>query len=206
MGLIRVEPPEIATIVTALEMRAPPPPAAPPSTPGGLRLDRWRDASPERYRALYRRVGAPWLWFSRLVMADLELAVILSDPAVELHVVTGANGEGLGILELDFREDGACELAFFGLVPELTGRGVGRWLMAHALALGWREGVGRLWVHTCTLDHPRALSFYVASGFVPYARAIETFPDPRLIGALPRDAAPHIPLIDSSSRRVSRAT
>jgi GNAT superfamily N-acetyltransferase len=193
LALIRVEPGEIATIVTALEMRERPRPR--PLPPSPFRLDRWRGTSPARYRALFRRVGAPWLWFSRLVMADDALSAILSDPAIELHAVVDAAGIELGILELDFREPGACELSFFGLVPELTGRGVGRWLMAHALALGWRDGVDRMWVHTCTLDHPRALGFYITSGFVPYARACETFPDPRLIGVLPRDAAPQIPSI-----------
>jgi GNAT superfamily N-acetyltransferase len=193
VALIRVAPGEIGTIVTALEMRAPPP-ARPPARCEFV-LEHRRNVSLDRYRALFRRVGAPWLWFSRLVMADDALSAILSDRAVELHVVSDAAGVDVGMLELDFREAGACELSFLGLVPELTGRGVGRWLMAHALALGWRAGVERMWVHTCTLDHPRALGFYVASGFVSYARACETFPDPRLAGVLPRDAAPQIPLI-----------
>ncbi|WP_419825865.1 GNAT family N-acetyltransferase [Sphingomonas sp.] len=204
MPLTRVEPGEVATIVTALEMRERPRPRPLPASP--FRLDHWRAPAPARYRALFRRVGAPWLWFSRLVMADDALAAILDDPAVELHAVVDAAGVELGMLELDFREANACELSFFGLVPELTGRGVGRWLMAHALALGWRAGVERMWVHTCTLDHPHALGFYVASGFRPYARAVESFADPRLAGVLPRDAAPHVPLIEDSSRRVSRAT
>jgi hypothetical protein len=73
--------------------------------------------------------------------------------------------------------------------------------MAHALMRAWRAEVTRVWVHTCTLDHPSALGFYRASGFVPFARAVETFPDPRLSGHLPREAAPHVPLLDPASRR-----
>ena len=73
--------------------------------------------------------------------------------------------------------------------------------MARALPLAWRKGVTRLWVHTCTLDHPSALGFYRAQGFTPFARAVETFADPRLAGVLPREAAPHLPLLDPSSRR-----
>jgi GNAT superfamily N-acetyltransferase len=99
------------------------------------------------------------------------------------------------MLELDFRESGQCEIAYFGLVPELAGHGHGRWLMAQTLALAWVPGIERLWVHTCTLDHPSALNFYRAQGFVPFARAVETFDDPRLGGVLPRDAAPQIPLL-----------
>jgi GNAT superfamily N-acetyltransferase len=84
-------------------------------------------------------------------------------------------------------------------VPELAGQGHGRWLMAQALALGWRKDVARLWVHTCTLDHPSALGFYRAQGFTPFEQAVETFADPRLLGILPRDAAPQIPLYERSS-------
>ncbi len=199
MSLTAVPPGEIATIVTSLQMLERPKPSPMPSS--NLRLDRWREPSPDRYRTLFRRVGEPWLWFSRLVMDEARLIAIIHDPAVEIYAVTDARGIELGLLELDFREAGQAELSFFGLVPELTGQGEGRWLMGHALALCWRKGIDRVWVHTCTLDHPKALGFYRAQGFVPYGRAVETFPDPRVIGVLPAEAAPHIPLLSASSRR-----
>ncbi|WP_369677242.1 hypothetical protein, partial [Klebsiella pneumoniae] len=63
--------------------------------------------------------------------------------------------------------------------------------------LAWGKDVRRVWVHTCTLDHPGALGFYRRSGFVPYQRTIETFVDPRSSGVLPADAAPHYPLLAS---------
>jgi GNAT superfamily N-acetyltransferase len=199
MSLTPVAPGEIATIVTSLEMLERPRPR--PMAASLLRLDRWREPAPERYRALFRRVGEPWLWFSRLVMDEATLLSIIHDPAVEIYAVTDARGIELGMLELDFREPGLCELSYFGLVPELTGRGEGRWLMGQALALAWRKGIARVWVHTCTLDHPKALNFYRAQGFVPYARAVETFADPRAAGLLSPEAAPHVPLLASSSRR-----
>jgi GNAT superfamily N-acetyltransferase len=99
------------------------------------------------------------------------------------------------MLELDFREAGQCELAFVGLVPDLSGLGHGRWLLAEAVSRAWREGVTRVHVHTCSLDHPAALSAYRRAGFVPYKRRIECFPDPRLLGILPRDCAPQVPLL-----------
>jgi len=204
MSLTRVPDDEVATIVTSLQMLERPKPR--PMAPSNLRLDRWREPAPERYRALFRRVGAPWLWFSRLVMDETALLRIIHDPAVEIYAVTDARGIELGLLELDFREPGQAEISFFGLVPELTGQGEGRWLMGHALALCWRKGIARVWVHTCTLDHPKALNFYRAQGFAPYARAVETFADPRAAGLLPADVAPHIPLLSASSRRVSTAT
>ena len=185
---------EIGTIVTSLEMTRRPALRAMPMS--DLRLERWNIPTPEKYRALYRRIGEPWLWFSRLELADAALTAIIHDPKVKIWAVQDRRNIELGILELDFREHGHCEIAFFGLVPELTGLGNGEWLMAMALQAGWAEpDVTRLWLHTCTLDAPGALSFYMKSGFTPYKRQIETFPDPRLTGLIPREAAPQIPLI-----------
>jgi GNAT superfamily N-acetyltransferase len=177
-------------------------PALRPLPASDLRLERWEAPALQKYRMLYARVGGPWLWFSREVMADAELAAIIHDPAVMIWAVTDRRGIEVGILELDFREAGQCEIAFFGLIPALGGKGHGRWLMAMALQLGWGRqnadgrGVERMWVHTCTLDAPGALGFYIKSGFTPYQRQLETFPDPRLTGHLPREAAPQVPIIE----------
>ena len=191
-----VEPGELAAAVTSLEMRERPRPRPLPAS--SLRLSRWNTPKPEAYRTLFRRVGARWLWFSRLMLDDAALNAIIRDPAVELYAATDSGGVEIGMLELDFRVTTECEIAFFGLVPELTGKGHGDWLMAQALAIGWRKDVQRMWVHTCTLDHPGALGFYRRHGFTPFARAVETFADPRLIGILPEDCAPQIPLIGAS--------
>lgn len=198
MALTIVPGGQVATIVTSLEMRSAPRPAPLPASP--LTLVPWRNPGCGQYRALFRRIGTPWLWFSRLVMDDATLASIIDDDSVAVYAVVDRSGIEVGMLELDFREARTCELSFFGLVPELTGRGNGNWLMRHALALGWRKGIDRMWVHTCTLDHPAALGFYRKHGFVPFARAVETFADPRLAGVLPADAAPHIPLLAASRR------
>ena len=99
---------ELATVVTYLEMRAPP--AAPvPSSP--LSLQRMAKPMPEAYRRLFRLVGAPWLWFSRLVMEDAQLLAIIGDPLGRLFAVIDEAGCEVGMLELDFREAGECELA-----------------------------------------------------------------------------------------------
>ena len=182
---------ELAAVVTYLEMRSPP---SEPPPPSALRLARVAHPSPDQYRALFRKVGAPWLWFSRLAMDDAKLDAIIGNPAVELYEVA-ANEEVVGMLELDFRQANECELAFVGLVPGLAGQGHGRWLLAQALQLAWREGIRRVHVHTCSLDHPAALRAYIRAGFKPYKRAIERFPDPRLLGILPTDCAPQSPVL-----------
>ena len=193
MGLIPVKPDEVATIVTTLEIRTCPP--LRPLPDSRLRLVRWERPGIPAYRTLFERVGAPWLWFSRLVMDEVRLTAIIHDPGIAIFAVVDAVGIEVGMLELDFRQPGTCELSYVGLVPELTGQGHGRWLMAHALTHAWKSGIERVWVHTCTLDHPHALGFYRASGFVPTSRTVETFRDPRIDGTLPVDAAPHVPCL-----------
>jgi len=183
---------ELAAVVTYLEMVAPPGHAV-PSSP--LSVKRVEVPQPEHYRELFRLIGERWLWFSRLILDEAHLAEIVQHPKVELYrVLDGANRQ-VGMLELDFREPHECELAFIGLIPELAGQGHGRWLLAEAVRRAWREGVDRVHVHTCSLDHPAALAAYTRAGFTPYKRAIERFADPRLLGYLPRDCAPQVPLL-----------
>jgi len=187
---------QLAAVVTYLEMRQRPVAEVPPSQ---LSLRRVQRPLVDDYRRLFHLIGAPWLWFSRLIMDDLKLAAIIHHPQVELYIVVTETGTEAGMLELDFREPGECELAFVGLMPELSGKGHGRWLLAEALRLAWRDGVTRVHVHTCTLDHPAALSAYRRAGFTAYKRAIEHFPDPRLLGFLPRDCAPQVPLLGTET-------
>lgn len=192
-GYSTVPPGHVAAVVTSLEMSSRPPlrPAQP--FPPGFVLQPL-ERTIEAYRKLYRAVGTDWLWFSRLVMPDDRLQALLDDPQVDFLVLRNG-GRDAGILELDFRDAGTCELAFFGVAPEAVGTGVGRTLMNEAIALAWSRPITRFWVHTCTLDHPAALDFYRRSGFEPYAFQVEVFPDPRLTGALPRDSSRHVPLL-----------
>ncbi|GAA4817012.1 GNAT family N-acetyltransferase [Sphingosinicella ginsenosidimutans] len=187
--LIDVPAGMVAAVVTYLEMTARP--DLTPVPDRGLRLARWTFADPARYRALFERVGSRWLWFSRLAMDEAALRAAMA----EVHSVIDESGDDVGLLELDFRTRGECLIRFLGLAPELAGKGHGKWLFAETLRLAWRDGVSRVRVHTCSLDHPAALPSYLRAGFRPYARAFESFPDPRLAGLLPREAAPQIPIL-----------
>jgi GNAT superfamily N-acetyltransferase len=184
---------KIAAVVTHLEMTERP--ALRPDPAGAWTLRRVPAPDLDWFRDLYRRVGEEWLWFSRLQMADAELAAIIRSPMVDVHALVH-EGRDEGLLELDFREAGQCELAFFGVTADLIGGGAGRWLMNRALALAWSRQVSRVWVHTCSFDHPSALAFYQRSGFRPYRRQIEIANDPRLDGTAPRNAAKHVPMIE----------
>lgn len=178
-GIHDVPDDRIAAVVTSLEMKSRP--ELRPESSRSWRLERMLRPDPDAYRALHRKIGDEWIWFSRVMMDDGELAAIIHDPKVEVHGLE-VSGELEGLLELDFRIDGEAELAFFGVGRALIGSDAARWLMNRALEMVWQRPISRFWVHTCTLDHPNALAFYVRSGFVPFRRQIEIAPDPRLQG------------------------
>jgi GNAT superfamily N-acetyltransferase len=193
-GYHDVPPGKIGCIVTFLEMTAPPAPRPVPARPE-LALRRLGAADTTLYKQVFRVIGERWLWFSRLGLNDATLARIIGDPAVAAYALM-RDGAPAGLLELDFRQQGEAELKFFGVYETEIGTGAGRWLMDRALDMAWARPIRRLWVHTCTLDHPGAIGFYRRSGFTPYRSALEIADDPRLIGLLPRDALPDIPLME----------
>jgi GNAT superfamily N-acetyltransferase len=182
---------KILNVVTWLEMRAPP--AAPIAAPIDLR----HVPRPELdwYRDLFRRVGAPWLWAKHLELGDAALAAEIHDPGLPVFVARDGDAE-VGLVVLDTRRAGAVEILDFGLVPEATGQGLGRRMMAATLDEAFARRPERVWLHTCTHDHPAAIRFYMSCGFTPYATGVEVLDDPRLAGILPRDAAPHVALLE----------
>jgi GNAT superfamily N-acetyltransferase len=184
---------KIAAVTTSLEMfERPPLRPERDGAPGRLRHISQPDVA--WYRDLYRRIGANWLWFSRLRLSSEVLAAMIRDPAVEIHALM-SGGKDEGLIELDFGEPNTCELRMFGITAKLIGTGAGRWLMNRAIEAAWSRPIGRFWVHTCTFDHPSALSFYLRSGFTAFRRQIEIADDPRLDGTLAPDDAPHVPVV-----------
>lgn len=188
---------KISNVVTFLEMHAPP--EAEESSRSDLHLDRIEHPDIDWYRDIYRAIGEDLMWFSRIIVTDDTLREILTDPKVEVFALR-KDDQDAGLLELDLRQFPDIEIAFFGLLPDMVGGGAGRWLMSRTLELAWAHNPKRVWLHTCSFDHPSALSFYIRSGFIPYKRAVEVVDDPRLTGDLPRTAAPQIPIIAAKDR------
>ena len=179
----------VATVVTHLAMTAPP--APPPQESANFK--RHTAADPDWYRDMFRDVGEDWLWFSRLQLNDQALAETLHHTNYELWTLQN-DGRDVGLVEIDHRTAGECELAFFGLTAAMVGKGAGRAMIVHAIKQAFARPIRRFHVHTCTLDSPQALGFYTRAGFEPIKQEIEIAPDPRLTGALPRSAGPHIPV------------
>jgi ribosomal protein S18 acetylase RimI-like enzyme len=129
-----------------------------------LTLDDIKDPDPALYRRLYSDVGRAYHWIDRLEWTDAEIHAHLTSPGVSLHVLRAA-GRIAGYFELKKEDGGAIEIAYFGLMPDAVGRGLGKHLLTLAVERAWREGAARVWLHTSTLDHPHALRNYQARGF-----------------------------------------
>ncbi|MFT4708170.1 MAG: GNAT superfamily N-acetyltransferase [Ascidiaceihabitans sp.] len=187
---------KLAMVITQLEMRTRAD-TRPVLTPDGVTLRRMENITLDQYRDIYRRVGEEWLWFSRLTMQDADLSAIIHDPKVQLFTLV-RDGQTQALLELDFRTDNECELAFFGLTKDLIGTGSGRYLMNFAINTVWDHPVERFHLHTCTIDSPMALNFYARSGFTAVGRKIEVANDPRNTSGWDKTIAPQIPIIKLS--------
>lgn len=158
----------VAYRVTWLEMSARPSYGWPPA-PSGRALSLLRAEAPPRwyFLALYDAVGADYEWTDQHRTPPDELTAWLRHPEVALYTLMG-HGWPQGFFVLDGREEGICDLAYMGLVPQALGTGLGRWLLQTAVLTAWeRPGVEKLTVNTCTLDHPRALGQYQRAGFAP---------------------------------------
>ena len=189
-GYTHLAPGKIAAVVTYLEMLE----RSADASDSSVRLKKVENPDLNWYREIFRRAGEQWLWWSRLEMDDPQLSGVLNAPTTELFIAESDQGE-IGMAELDRAKPGEVEIAFFGLFAEALGKGLGWPFMTALLDRAWTASTSRVWVHTCTLDSPAALPFYLKCGFRAYKRAIEVADDPRLRGILPESAAPQVPII-----------
>jgi len=155
--------------VTFLDMKAKPAVLAPPQPKGKVAMLKADKPPVHFYRYLYDTVGDAYFWVDRKKLTPDALAETIHDPLNRLFVLY-AEGSPAGMAELDFRKPGVANISYFGLMPEAIGRRLGFFFLYHTVMNAWAEGVTRLTVNTCTLDHPRALPLYQRMGFTPYAR------------------------------------
>jgi GNAT superfamily N-acetyltransferase len=130
-------------------------------------IERAIDCPASFFRYLYAEVGRPYHWTDRLGWTDDDLRARLNDPRVSLWVMR-VEGSPAGYFELERHEDGSVEIAYFGLLGEFIGRGLGKHLLTVAAESAWAEGANRVWLHTCTLDGPAAMPNYLNRGFKPF--------------------------------------
>ena len=153
----------VAVVRTYLEMDSPDRQTGRAPIPPGF-VVRQERCDPDLYRELYEGVGNDYHWRDRRSWSDEQLRAHLERPDIEIWVLR-ERGAPRGFFELLREEDGAVEIAYFGLMPLGIGQGLGRALLTSAIDAAWSSKPQRVWLHTCTLDHPAALANYLARGF-----------------------------------------
>jgi GNAT superfamily N-acetyltransferase len=123
--------------------------------------------SADLFRELYAQVGDAYRWHDRDAWSDAGIEERFAGDRVSIWELQ-VEGERAGFYELERHDDGSVEIVLFGLLPHVTGQGFGKWLLVDAVDRAWSLGARRVWLHTCTLDSPRALPNYIARGFTPY--------------------------------------
>ena len=151
---------------TYLEMRAPSELQPAHSDDPSIRIEWQRNCSIELFRDLYRQVGKNYFWTDRLSWTDEQINTYLQQPGVSLWLMT-YDEDIAGYFELKRAPDGSTEIAYFGLMPQFIGRGLGKHLLTCAVERAWADGAKRVWLHTCTDDDPAALPNYLKRGFKP---------------------------------------
>ena len=176
-------PGKLRVTVTYVEMTQRPRPGATQHRAGACAVLRAEAPTASFYRFLYNTVGKPWLWYERRLLDDGALYEAITRPGVEIYVLY-VRGVPAGYVELDRYQPEEVEIAYFGLMPEFIGRGLGPYFLDWAVGRAWNppqgDAPGRVWLHTCTLDHPKALATYQRAGFRVYDQHAITINDPRL--------------------------
>lgn len=166
----------VELLVTYLELIAPPAGAPLPAPSLAVGIERETPDIAE-YLDAYRTIGQTFDWDSRLRMPPAELARWLAAESSEIYVLR-ESGDILGFCEFECVDRRQIELVHFGLKPSAYGRGLGRYLLDHALRACWAGAKPeRIWLHTDTNDHPNALAVYTRAGFRPYLTRVERFDD-----------------------------
>ncbi|MCA9791400.1 MAG: GNAT family N-acetyltransferase [Candidatus Eremiobacteraeota bacterium] len=152
-------------VITYLERRQAPTSNGPEPLPGSTVMQA-QSPTVSFYRYLYGQVGQDYQWTDRAGLSDQQLRAQLEAPGVGVFVLY-VDGVPAGYVEL--AEQGhETQIVYFGLMPEFHGRGLGRYLLDWAVHRAFQRPIQRLWVHTCTLDHPRAIEVYQKAGFRAY--------------------------------------
>jgi GNAT superfamily N-acetyltransferase len=163
-------------ITTYLEMTSPTQVNGSIQAMENVRVERMESVDLSFYRYLYQSVGEKWRWRDRLVMPASELRSILSSHNTHVYVLY-VSGAPAGYVELN-QDDSSTEVAYFGLREEYHGRGLGKFLLSYGVQKAWElSTTRRVWLHTCNLDGPHALTNYKKRGFKVYMEDRSPMPE-----------------------------
>lgn len=172
-GQSRAASGKLATVVTFLQMDAPPAQPAPKPTLQGVGLASLGEPRVQGYRWLLDSVGRNWHWVDVLRLPDDVVERRLADSNREIRVLK-LGQRSSGFFEVLHEMPELAEISYFGLMPHAIGRGLGRWFLHAALSSAWARRPSRVVVKTCTLDHPAALPLYLSAGFRRIGHQLDT--------------------------------
>lgn len=122
---------------------------------------------------LYSLIGESWQWFDKLKDSQMQWQTHVEREQLRTWVAY-YRGTIAGYFELEIADSGDVEILYFGLAPKFIGQGFGGYLLSTAIKHAWQLcHAKRVWLHTCSLDHPRALANYQSCGFRLYKQQIE---------------------------------
>ena len=156
---------------TYLEMRSRADLRPAPTPEPEPRIERIKECPASFFRYLYQEVGRAHHWTDRLAWSGPEIRRYLATPGVSIWLMS-SDAAPAGYFELREHEDRSVEIVYFGLLPDFLGRGWGKYLLVRAAQAAWETGSSRVWLHTCTLDHPAALPNYIKRGFRPFREVV----------------------------------
>ena len=149
----------------------------------GLRVERMTTPCPEFNKFLHTIVGHAYRWGGRRAWTGADWIAYASREVLQTWVAY-VDGTPAGYCEMEKSPGGDVEIKNMGLLPAFIGRGLGGHLLTVGVERAWApteadEDVGggmgatRVWLHTCTHDHPHALRNYTARGFRVFKTEVE---------------------------------
>ena len=123
-----------------------------------------KEASKDNFdlnKFFYKQIGKGHQWIDRLIWQDKDWLKYISNENLRTYILKKEN-DLVGYFELIFNNND-CEIAYFGILEEFIGKGYGGFLLSEALKIGFKRAK-RIWVHTCSLDHPNAIENYKSRG------------------------------------------
>ena len=118
----------------------------------------------------YKQVGKKHRWIDRLSWSDEKWINYISNKNLETYIVCESE-ELVGFFELlNNPELQETEISYFGLLEEYIGKGIGGYALSVAIRKSFEKNIRRVWLHTCTLDHPNALKNYIARGMTVFKK------------------------------------
>lgn len=147
-----------------LEMKRPDGLRPSPKPEGKVEIRQEKIPNPALNRYFYKAVGQDWYWIDRKNWSNQQWLKYLNQDRIETWILY-VSETPVGYFELEKQTGANIKIAYFGIVPELIGRGFGGFLLTNAIQRAWQRGAKRVWTHTSSRDHPHALSNYLSRGF-----------------------------------------